>query len=59
MVIIRMHDAIFPNMPPFTTTIENMIEILQEYEKLYFMEIDRIEITLEDDILTIRGDWNH
>jgi uncharacterized protein (DUF736 family) len=59
IVIIRMNEAIFPNMPPFTATIENMIEILQEYEKLYFLGVDIIEITLEDDTLTIKGDWLH
>ncbi len=56
MVTICINEGIFPGMQPFTTTIENMIKILQEYEKLYFLGVGRIEIILEDDTLTIKGD---
>ncbi len=56
IVTASINEDVFSNIIPFTTTIENMIRILQEYEKLYFLRVDRIEIILEDDILTIKGD---
>lgn len=55
LVTVEIDDYVYPDMPPFTTTIDNLLTILQEYQKLEDLEVDHIEISLDDDVLTIAG----
>lgn len=55
-ITIEIDDYVYPNMPPFITTINNLLTMLKKYKRLFYLEVNRIEITLEDDLLTISGD---
>ncbi len=55
-VTISINEHIFPNKPIFVTTIENMVDILQEYQRLYYLGAEKIEIYLDDDKLMIKGE---
>lgn len=55
LVKVSIDDYIYPGMPPFTTTIENLIMILEEFKRLRMLEIKKIELILDDENLTITG----
>ncbi len=57
-VSIFINDDIFPDMPSFTAKIDNLIDVLKEYERLESLGVDIIEITLEDGTLIVNGDWD-
>lgn len=56
MVSIEIDDYVYPDMPSFITTIDNLLTILKEYKRLFYLEVDIIEITIEDDELSIKGE---
>lgn len=56
MITVSIDDYVYPDMTPFTTTIDNLLTILKEYKRLFYLEVDRIKISLEDGIVTISGD---
>ncbi len=56
LVTVFVDDYVFPNMPPFTTTIKNLIAILIEFVRLKDLEVNKIIITLNDDVVTISGE---
>ncbi len=55
IVIISMDDYVYPNMPSFKISIDNLIKIIEEYSRLYFLGVNRIEISLNNGIVTIEG----
>ena len=55
LVKVSIDDYIYPGMPPFITTIENLIVILEEFKRLRLLETKKIELILDDDILTINA----
>lgn len=56
-VSILINEDIFPNMPYLEISISSLICILVEYKKLYLSQVDRIEITIdENDHVTITGE---
>lgn len=57
LVTIEIDDYVYPSMPLFTTTINNLLKILHEYQKLEDLEVDQIEISLENDKVSINGKW--
>lgn len=56
LVTIEIDNYVYPNMPPFTTTIDNLLTILKEYKRLFYLETNKIEIKLEDNKLSISGE---
>ncbi|MGE0009352.1 MAG: hypothetical protein AB7F19_02310 [Candidatus Babeliales bacterium] len=57
MVSIEIDDYIYPNTPIFSTSICNLIKIIQEYDRLEDLEVNRIEITIDEfDQVTIVGE---
>ncbi len=61
LVTIEIDDYVYPNMHPFTTTIDNLLTILKEYKRLFYLEVDIIKISLDDNVLTITSEYqkNH
>ena len=57
LVTIEINDYLFPGHPSFTTTQVNLLNILKEWRRLKELQPDRIELVLEDDVLTMKGDW--
>ncbi|MGE0009357.1 MAG: hypothetical protein AB7F19_02340 [Candidatus Babeliales bacterium] len=56
MVSVSISDYIFPGLPSLITTIENLIKIINEYDRLEDLEVARIEISFDElDQVTIRG----
>lgn len=55
--IITIDDNIISNAVPFITTINNLIVILKEYKRLELLGVDKIEIALDDDQVTVNGSW--
>lgn len=48
MISIDIDDYVYPDTPIFTTTISNLLLILEEYKKLFLLEVDRIEISFDE-----------
>ncbi len=55
--VITIDDNIIPNADPFITTINNLIAILKEYKRLELLGVNKIEISLDNDQLSIKGTW--
>ncbi len=54
-ITIILDEYVFPNMPTFTTTIKNLVTILQEYRKLEKLNVEHISIILDNEQLLIEG----
>ncbi|MGE0009570.1 MAG: hypothetical protein AB7F19_03430 [Candidatus Babeliales bacterium] len=55
MVTVALTADIIPNMLPFTTTSENLIQILKEWDRLRLLQVNEIKFSLENDVLEIVG----
>ncbi|MGE0009354.1 MAG: hypothetical protein AB7F19_02325 [Candidatus Babeliales bacterium] len=57
MISIDIDDYVYPDTPIFTTTIRNLITILQEYRRLFYLQVNRIEITIDEfDQVSVTGE---
>ncbi len=54
-ITVNLYDHIIPGMLPFTTTIENLVTIIKEWDRLRTLGVDKIDFSLENDVLAIEG----
>lgn len=55
MVIVTLDENMFPDSIPFITTIDNLVNILNENRRFQRLEVDRIEIVLDNNKLSVTG----
>lgn len=56
MISLSIDEGIIPNLPIFNSSIDNLIKIYKEINRLKDLGVNKIYITLDNDVLTISGD---
>lgn len=54
-VTVTFYNKIIPGMLPFTTSIENLITIIKEWDRLRLLGVNEIDFSLDNDVLAIVG----
>lgn len=48
IVSIEIDDYVYPDTPIFTTSVSNLLYIIKEFNRLEDLEVDRIQISVDD-----------
>lgn len=56
MVSLSIHEEIIPDLPVFSTSIDNLIKLYKEIKRLEDLGVNKINISLDNDELLILGE---
>lgn len=59
LITVSVDQYIYAGAPSFTMTKDNMLYLLLEWRRLTDLEIDKIEIDIDGNNVSIKGEWIH